>query len=76
MSDCNATKLPFSPNLTFGPDDEPLVPLDPEAITEYRAKIGSLIYAMKQTHLDICYPLGILAKHMANPGHAHVNELH
>ena len=25
---------------------------------------------------DICYPLGILAKHMSNPGPAHVKALH
>ena len=76
MSDCNATKLPFSPTLNFGPDDEPQAPLEPTVITEYRAKIGSLIYAMKHTRLDICYPLGILAKHMANPGPKHIKALH
>ena len=76
MQDCNATKLPFAPNLTFSQDDEPSVPPDPETITDYRAKVGSLIYAMKQTRLDICYPLGILAKHMSNPGPAHIKALH
>ena len=60
MSDCNPTKLPFSPHLTFSPDDEPILNPDPKAITDYRAKVGSLIYAMKQTRVDICYPLGIL----------------
>ena len=73
--ECNATKLPFAPNLTFSQDDEPSHPPDPETITDYRAKVGSLIYAMKQTRLDICYPLGILAKHMSNPGPAHMKAL-
>ena len=76
MQDCNATKLPFAPNLTFSQEDEPAQPPDPETITEYRAKIGSLIYAMKQTRLDICYPLGVLAKHMSNPGPNHIKALH
>ena len=76
MSDCNPTKLPFSPHLTFSPDDEPTLKPDPEAVTDYRAKVGSLIYAMKQTRVDICYPLGILAKHMSNPGPAHIKALH
>ena len=31
---------------------------------------------MKQTRIDICYPLGILAKHMSNPGPAHIKALH
>lgn len=75
MHECNATKLPFTPNLTFSQDDEPSEPPEPDVITEYRAKIGSLIYAMKQTRLDICYPLGALAKHMSNPGPAHILRL-
>ena len=48
MSDCNPTKLPFSPHLTFSLDDEPTLKPDLEAITDYRAKVGSLIYDMKQ----------------------------
>ena len=76
MADCNSTKLPFSPHLIFSPDDEPDSPPDPASIKDYRAKIGSLIYAMTHTRLDICYPLGILAKHMSNPGPAHIKALH
>ena len=76
MQDCNPTRLPFTPNLTFDQDDEPKEPPEPGIITDYRAKIGSLIYAMKQTRLDICYPLSILAKHMSNPGPAHIKALH
>ena len=62
--------------MTFNQDHEPTSPPDPETITELRGKIGSLIYAMKQTRLDIAYPLGVLAKHMSNPGEAHVKSLH
>ena len=76
MKDCNPTRLPFTPNLTFDQDDEPKTTPEPEIVTEYRAKIGSLIYAMKQTRLDIFYPLSILAKHMSNPGPAHIKALH
>ena len=75
MQDCNATELPFAPNLTFSQDDEPSQPPDPETITDCRAEVGTLIYAMKQTRLDICYPLGILAKHMSNPGPAYIMAL-
>lgn len=76
MSECNPTKLPLTPGLTFNQNDEPTSTPDPETITEFRGKIGSLIYAMKQTRLDIAYPLGVLAKHMSNPGPAHIKALH
>ena len=76
MQDCNPTKLPLAPHLTFSQDDEPTYKPDLETIIEFRGKGGSLYYAMKQTRLDICYPLGILAKHMSNPGPAHINALH
>lgn len=76
MQDCNPTKLPMTSHLSFTPDDEPMEPPDPQTISEFRAKVGSLIYAMKQTRIDICYPLGVLAKHMSNPGPAHIKALH
>ena len=76
MERCNPTKLPLAPGTQFSQDDEPLIPPTPDQITEYRAKIGSLIYAMKQTRIDIAYTVGILAKHMGNPGEAHIKALH
>lgn len=36
---------------------------------------GLLTYTMKQTRLDIFNPLGTLAKHMSNPGPAHIKAL-
>ena len=66
----------MQPGLTFTLDDEPTAPPDPQAITDFRGKIGSLIYAVKQTRLDIAYPLSVLAKHMGNPGPAHIKALH
>ena len=53
MSDCNPCKLPFSPGLNITKDDEPLVDRDANVITDFRGKIGSLIYDMKQTRKDI-----------------------
>ena len=76
MSDCNPTKLPFTPGLNFTQDDLPTKTPSPEIISDYRGKIGSLIYAMKQTRVDIAYPLSILAKHMSNPGEKHIKALH
>ena len=76
MENCNPCKLPLSPGLNFTKEDEPLVARDPDIITDFRGKIGSLIYAMKQTRIDIAYALSILAKHMSNPGDAHIKALH
>lgn len=76
MTDCNPTKFPFTPGLNFTEDDIPTTTPDPEIITDYRGKIGSLIYAMKQTRVDISYPLSVLAKHMSNPGEKHIKALH
>ena len=59
MQDCNPTRLPFTPNLTFDQEDDLAQTPDPEIVTDFRANIGSLIYAMKQTRMDICYPIGI-----------------
>lgn len=76
MTDCNPTKLPFTAGMNFTQDDVPTTTPSPEIITDYRGKIGSLIYAMKQTRVDIAYPLSILAKHMSNPGEKHIKALH
>ena len=76
MHECNPTKLPLAPGTQFTQNDEPTLPPTPEEITDFRGKVGSLIYAMKQTRLDIGYALGVLAKHMGNPGVAHIRALH
>ena len=57
MQDCNPTTLPFTPNLTFDQDDEATQIINPETLTDFRGKIGSLIYDMKQTWMDVFYSL-------------------
>ena len=76
MGDCNPTKLPLAHGTQFSLSDEPSFPPTPEAITDFRGKIGSVIYAMKQIRLDIAYTVGVLAKHMSNPGPNHIKALH
>lgn len=68
--------MPFTPGLNFTQDDLPPEIPSPEIISDYRGKIGSLIYAMKQTRVDIAYPSRILAKHMSNSGEKHIKALH
>ena len=59
LQDCNPNKLPFAPHLTDNRDDEPTLNPDPQTVTEFRGKTGSLIYAMRQTRLDISCPRNI-----------------
>lgn len=49
MSNCNPPRLHFTPGLNFTQDDERTTAPDHEIITDYRGKIGSLIYLKKQT---------------------------
>ena len=51
-------------------------PSDPQAIKEmkhipYREAVGSLMYAVIGTWMNIAYAVSYLARFMANPGHAH-----
>ena len=51
-------------------------PSDPQALEElrcvpYREAIGSLMYVVIGTQLDITYAVSYLARFMANPGHTH-----
>ena len=37
----------------------------------YASAVGSLMYAMLCTRLDICYAIGIVGRYQSNPGLAH-----
>ena len=41
------------------------------SIIPYSSTIGSLIYVMVCTHLDISHAIGVVNKFLANPGKAH-----
>ena len=73
MEEAKPLSVPINPrhNLTKSQS-----PSDPQEIEEircipYREAIGSLMYAVVGTRLDIAYAISYLARFMANPGHAH-----
>ena len=41
------------------------------SVIPYSSEIGSLMYAMVCTHLDISHVVGVVSKFLANPGKAH-----
>ena len=40
-------------------------------IVPYASTVGSLMYLMLCTRLDICYSVGIVSKYQSNPGKEH-----
>ena len=73
MEEAKPLSVPISPghNLTKSQS-----PSDPQAIEEmkripYREAMGSLMYAVVGTWLDIAYVVSYMARFMANPEHAH-----
>jgi len=67
MADCHLVKTPMESRLSLPVLTEPEV-----NITIYQQLIGSLMYAMVCTHPDISYAVGIVACHVAAPGHIHM----
>jgi len=44
----------------------------PEDIRQYQSIIGSLMYAMTQTRLDLAFPVSLLSRFATNPSAAHM----
>jgi len=68
MSNCNPVRILIVNNI--------YLPVLSEAkidVTEYQRCIGSLMYLMVCTWLDIAYLVGVLSRHIAIPGHAHIS---
>jgi len=48
---------------------------DPTLIRQYQQQIGALIYLSIKTRPDLAFPIGYLARYIANPGPAHFKLL-
>ena len=44
---------------------------DPKAVKDYQQAIGTLMYLPTKTRPDLAFPVGQLARYMANPGPSH-----
>uniref|UniRef100_A0A383VEJ4 Integrase catalytic domain-containing protein n=1 Tax=Tetradesmus obliquus TaxID=3088 RepID=A0A383VEJ4_TETOB len=69
MENSNGRLLPMSPGtkLTKDEDSEPL----DTSKYPYATLVGALLYLANCTRPDIAYPVGVLARFMANPGMSH-----
>ncbi len=68
MEECKPIGVPFDPKMklqrnAIGNDESKGFP--------YQQVIGSLMYAMLCTLLDLAYPISVLTQHMANPNMEH-----
>jgi len=70
MANCHPAKTPMESGLSLPILAEPEVD-----VTMYQQLIGSLMYAMVCTHPDISYAVGVVARHVLAPGHAHIKAV-
>lgn len=68
MSECNERKIPMDPHPNVGP-----VQMGEEVScnTEYRQKIGELLYTATCTRPDLCISVNMCARHVENPTTRH-----
>jgi hypothetical protein len=69
MEECKPIGVPFDPKVKLqknanGNDESKGFP--------YQQAVGSLMYAMLCTRLDLAYPISVLRQHMANPSMEHM----
>jgi len=70
MANCHPVKTPMESGLSLPVLTEPEID-----VTIYQQLIGSLMYAMVCTRPDISYAVGIVARHIAAPGHIHMKAV-
>ena len=70
MVNCHLVKTPMKSRLSLPVLTEPKVD-----VMVYQQLIGSLMYAMVCTCSDISYAVGIVACHVAVPGHIHMKAV-
>ena len=70
MHDCETLDTFVEKNLSLSFDMCPKTPNEKEQMSEvpYASVVGSLMYAMMCTRLDICYAVGLVRRFQSNPG--------
>lgn len=73
MTYCKKLVVPMLYGIKLSIEDFPKSPTKMEDMTKvpYASAIGSLMYAMVYTRLDISQVVGVLIQFMANPGRPH-----
>ena len=73
MHNCKPRDTPVAKNESLSLDMCPKTQDEKEkmAPVPYANAVGSLMYAMMCTRLDICYDVGLVSRFQSNPGLAH-----
>ena len=66
------TVLPAEPIV---PNPQPKIKANPCKVHEFQSAVGQLMYLMLATRPDLAYPVGMLARHTANPSLDHEKAL-
>ena len=73
VHDCKPMDTPVEKNLILSLDMCPKMPNKKEQMSTvpYSSIVGSLMYAMMCTHIDICYVVGLVSRFQSNLGPKH-----
>lgn len=73
MENSKKGQLPSWHGITLNKDQCPKTPQEEEDMRKYpyASAVGSLMYAMLCTRLDICYVVGMISSYQSNPGLKH-----
>ncbi|KAL4032580.1 hypothetical protein IC575_005659 [Cucumis melo] len=73
MQNSKRSLLPFRHGVTLSKEQCPKTPQEVEEMRHipYASVVGSLMYVMLCTRLDICYVVGIVSRYQSNLGFAH-----
>ena len=65
--------LPFRHGVSLFDDQRPKTQEEENIMRQvaYASAVGSLMYAMLCTRLDICYSIGMVSRYQSNPGPKH-----
>ena len=70
MANSRPVKMPMDPNMTL-----PLLAMPEINVTKYQQYVGSLMHAMVWTCPDIAHAVGMVSRHAAAPGQAHMTAI-
>ena len=73
MQDSKKGFVPFRVGSSLSANQHPKTPAKIERMREisYASAVGSLIYAMLCTRLDICSVIGMVSRYQSEPGEEH-----
>ena len=73
MQECKPARVPISVGVKLSTDQCPKTQEEEEDMSRvpYASAVGSLMYAMVCTRLDIAHVVGVLSRYMSKPGKEH-----